>query len=86
LLQSKEGNEAVLFPFDLIEHDGDDLRNLPLIERKWRLFKLIGTAERRAILYNEHPAGDGPTVFDHVCRMGLEGIGCSTISTSTPCR
>jgi hypothetical protein len=24
---------AVLFAFDLIEHDGDDLRDLPLIER-----------------------------------------------------
>jgi len=22
----------------------------------------------------EHLTGDGPTVFDHVCRMGLEGI------------
>ena len=25
--------------FDLIEHDGDDLRDLPLIERKRRLAK-----------------------------------------------
>jgi ATP-dependent DNA ligase len=27
----------VLFAFDLIEHDGADLRDLPLIERKQRL-------------------------------------------------
>ena len=33
-----------------------------LIERKWRLFKLIGKSQRRAIR------------FHHVCRMGLEGI------------
>jgi bifunctional non-homologous end joining protein LigD len=38
------GHEAVLFAFDLIEHDGDDLRDLPLIERKRRLTKLIGRA------------------------------------------
>ena len=22
----------------------------------------------------EHLTGDGPTIFDHVCRLGLEGI------------
>ena len=27
-----------------------------------------------AIRFNEHLTGDGPTVFAHVCRMGLEGI------------
>ena len=59
---------------DHVPHQVDDLRDLPLIERKWRLFKLIGKAKRRAIRYNEHLTGDGPTVFDHVCRMGLEGI------------
>jgi ATP-dependent DNA ligase len=61
-------------PFDLIEHDGDDLRELPLIERKRRLKKLIGKAKRRAIRFSEHLTGDGPTVFRHVCDMGLEGI------------
>ena len=49
------------------------LRDLPLIERKWRLFKLIGKS-KRAIRYNEHLTSDGPLIFDHVCRMGLEGI------------
>jgi bifunctional non-homologous end joining protein LigD len=38
-LRSKRGgHEAVLYAFDLIEHDGDDLRRLPLIARKFRLF------------------------------------------------
>jgi bifunctional non-homologous end joining protein LigD len=26
------------------------------------------------IRFNEHLAGDGPTVFAHACKMGLEGI------------
>jgi bifunctional non-homologous end joining protein LigD len=64
----------VLFALDLIEHDGEDLRELPLIERKRRLARLIGRAKRRSIRYNEHLTGDGPTVFEHVCSMGLEGI------------
>ena len=63
----------MLYAFDLIEHDGCDLRNLPLIERKWRLFKLLGKARRRAIRYNVHLTGDGLTIFDHVCRMGPGG-------------
>jgi hypothetical protein len=36
------GSEAVLFAFDLIEHDGDDLRDLPLIERANQLICFFG--------------------------------------------
>ena len=64
----------MLYALDLIEHDGDVLRDLPLIERKRRLARLLGRAKRRAIRFTEHLTGDGPTVFEHVCRMGLEGI------------
>ena len=36
----------MLFASDLIEHDDDDLRDLPLIDRKRRLAELIGKAKR----------------------------------------
>ena len=68
------GHEAVLYAFDLIEHDGVDLCELPLIERKRQLARLIGRGKRNAIRFVEHLTDDGPTVFDHACRMGLEGI------------
>ena len=29
---------------------------------------------RPGIQFNEHIEGDGPTVFAHACKMGLEGI------------
>ena len=74
LRSRRRGREVVLYAFDLIEHDGVDLCDLPLIERKRRLARLIGRAKRRAIRFVEHLTGDGPTVFEHVCRMGLEGI------------
>ncbi len=64
----------MLFAFDLIEHDGDDPRDLPLIERKRRLKKLLGRAKRRSIQFVEHLTGDGPTIFEHVCKLGLEGV------------
>ena len=35
----------------------DDLHDLPLIERNWRL---IGKAQSRAIRFNEHLTGGGP--------------------------
>jgi bifunctional non-homologous end joining protein LigD len=74
LRSKRRGHEAMLFAFDLIEHNGDDLRALPLIERKRRLKKLLGRAKRRAIRFVEHLTIDGPTIFEHVCRMGLEGV------------
>jgi bifunctional non-homologous end joining protein LigD len=63
----------LLYAFDLMEHDGDDLCSLSLLQRKRRLAKLIGS-QRRAIRFVEHLTGDGPTIFHHVCRLGLEGI------------
>ena len=36
----------MLFAFDLIEHDGGDLRDLPLIDRKRRLAEPVGKAKR----------------------------------------
>ena len=65
------GHEALLYAFDLIEHDGTDLRDLTLIERKRRLSTLIG---RSAIHFDEHLGHDSAVVFEHACRMGLEGI------------
>ena len=64
----------MLFAFDLIERNGDDLRELPLIERKRRLARLISTKNRRAIKYGQHLKGNGASVLDYVCRLGLEGI------------
>jgi bifunctional non-homologous end joining protein LigD len=70
----RSGHAVVLYAFDLIEHDGDDLCSLSLLQRKRRLARLLGKAKRRAIQFVEHLLGDGPTVFRHVCRMNLEGI------------
>jgi bifunctional non-homologous end joining protein LigD len=64
---------AILYAFDLIEHDGDDLRDRPFLERKAALARLLRDTEA-GILLNEHVAGDGATVFEHACRLGAEGI------------
>src|SRR5882672_2217756 len=64
---------AILYAFDLIEHDGEDLRDLPFLDRKAALARLLWDTEAGIVL-NEHVAGDGPTVFEHACRLGAEGI------------
>ena len=48
LRSQHRGQEAVLVAFDLIERDGEDLRDLPLIDRKRRLFKLSPSEGPRA--------------------------------------
>ena len=49
LRSRRKGHEAVPYAFDLIERDGVDLRDLPLIERKRRLARLLGRAKQRSI-------------------------------------
>ena len=64
---------AILYAFDLIERDGEDLRNVPFLDRKAALARLLRHTETGIVL-NEHVAGGGPTVFEHACRLGAEGI------------
>jgi bifunctional non-homologous end joining protein LigD len=64
---------ARLCAFDLLELDGVDFREKPLAERKKRLANLL-TKERPGIQFVEHLKGDGAIIFDHACKLGLEGI------------
>ena len=62
-----------LYAFDLIELNGDDLRRDPLEVRKATLASIVAKASP-GIRFNEHIEGDGPTVFAHACKLGLEGV------------
>src|SRR5215470_7984464 len=45
-LRSREAAQiAVLYAFDLIEHDGEDLRNCPFLDRKAALARLLGETD-----------------------------------------
>jgi len=74
-------HEAKLCAFDLLELDGEDYRPKPLAERKKKLFKLLQRAWR-GIEYVEHLEGDGSRIFEHACRLGLEGIVSKRIDLS----
>jgi bifunctional non-homologous end joining protein LigD len=72
-------SEAMLYAFDLLELDGEDLRGLPLVDRKKRLRRLVA---RRSvgIVLSTHTADDGATIFRQACSMGLEGIVSKRLS------
>ena len=53
--------------------NGDDLRRDPLEVRKATLASIVVKASS-GIRFNEHIEGNGPTVFAHACKMGLEGF------------
>ena len=73
LRRREAARTAILYAFDLIEHDGEDLRDRPFLDRKTTLARLLRDTEV-GILLNEHVAEDGPTVFAYACRLGAEGI------------
>jgi len=63
-----------LYAFDLIELDGDDLRRDPLAVRKATLASLLARSAP-GLRFNEHlDEHHGPLVFQHACKLGLEGI------------
>jgi bifunctional non-homologous end joining protein LigD len=72
-------SEAMLYAFDLLELDGEDLRSLPLGDRKKRLARLLGK-RRAGIVLSEHTADDGALIFQQACKMGLEGIVSKRLS------
>jgi bifunctional non-homologous end joining protein LigD len=64
---------AIYCAFDLLELDGWDLRRQPIERRKGELAKLLKGAHL-SIVFDEHYEGDGKIVFEHVCKLGCEGV------------
>src|SRR3954452_386260 len=74
LYSGKRNHEVRLYAFDLLQHDGVDMRDETLEIRKLWLGKLLKRSSDGIIL-NEHEAGEiGPALFEQACKMGVEGI------------
>jgi bifunctional non-homologous end joining protein LigD len=66
--------KPVFYAFDLMWLDGEDLRNLRLVERKQRLRALVAKGSCSRLIYAQHIEGQGVGFFEEVCRRDLEGI------------
>ncbi len=80
--------EAAACAFDLLRFDGDDLRRLPLSERKAKLRKMLRRAAE-GIQYVEHAEGDRDAMYEAVCKLELEGIVSKRLTApykSGPCK
>jgi bifunctional non-homologous end joining protein LigD len=67
----------VFFAFDIMFAEGEDLRRLPLGERKQRLQALLESQPRKTtahIRYLEHLETPGDALLRSACEMSLEGI------------
>jgi bifunctional non-homologous end joining protein LigD len=73
LRRREAADTAILYAFDLIEHDGEDMRNLSFLDRKAALAQLLRNTAA-GILFNKHVVQDGRVVFAHACQLGAEGI------------
>jgi bifunctional non-homologous end joining protein LigD len=64
---------AVLCAFDILELNGEDLRDQPLLDGKKKAQKAARQGQG-GLQYVGHLEGDGQSIFEVICRMGLEGI------------
>lgn len=62
------------YVFDILYHDGRDLRALPLIERKEILKKFINQINLPLIRFSDHVLASGKSFFKAASKEHLEGI------------
>jgi len=68
-------DDLIFFAFDLLFESGEDLRGLPLRERKQRLKKILEDGRKDSLIrYVHHFETGGDAVLKSACRMSLEGI------------
>ena len=61
----------VLVAFDLLYLNGRDIRKEPLLRRKAELKKIIDDTD---VQFSESFETEGPEMFAHACKVGLEGV------------
>ena len=67
-------HSLLFYAFDILHLDGNDLRALPLIERRAKLKKLLGEEGAGALQFSEEFIGDGAALLRACAKHQLEGI------------
>ncbi|HTR87142.1 MAG TPA: DNA ligase D [Reyranella sp.] len=81
-LSEGQSKDLIFFAFDLLVEGHEDLRPLPLSERKARLQALLGRLKdkRKQIRFVDHFETAGDAVLQSACRMHFEGIVSKELS------
>lgn len=66
-------DRMLFYVFDILFHNGEDLRSEPQLKRKELLKELIDMLDP-PVLYSEHHEGDGQALFEAAARLNYEGI------------
>jgi bifunctional non-homologous end joining protein LigD len=66
-----QSTKIVLIAFDLLYLNGRDIRKVPLHQRKSELKKIVAGTD---IQFSESFEIDGQAMFEHACKLGLEGV------------
>jgi bifunctional non-homologous end joining protein LigD len=82
-LSDGKTEKLIFFAFDLLFADGEDLRRVPLGERKERLKDLLAARPKsKLIRYVEHFESGGDAILQSACKLSLEGIVSKKLSSS----
>ena len=71
--ESRLQNAAIIV-FDMLRDGPDDLRPLPLTDRRARLERLFGASGSSVVRHGEFAAGDGRRLFKQARSEGWEGL------------
>ena len=75
-----EGAEIYLYVFDVLVADGQDVRELPLEERRKVLEGLLDWKD--PLRTTDQVTGDGKQLLDEACREGWEGLIAKRLGTA----
>ncbi|HEY3790992.1 MAG TPA: DNA ligase D [Bradyrhizobium sp.] len=72
-------DRLIFFAFDLLFAEGEDLRRVPLADRKAQLKRMLvargkAKADTKQIRYVEHFESGGDAILQSACKLSLEGI------------
>ena len=73
-LMRRRTRDALYFAFDLVWLDGQDLRPVPLLDRKAALRQVLKLSKIPALLYADHVESIGTGFYKAVCDRDCEGI------------
>jgi bifunctional non-homologous end joining protein LigD len=70
----KHDHEVQFCAFDILVEGGDDLRELPLFDRKKNLERLLARRPEGIFVNSFERGGIGSDLFIATCQLGLEGL------------